>query len=341
MRESLQSKGKPLISVIVPVYNGEKYLKECIHSILNQTYENIELLIVDDGSTDESWKIILKESSNDDRICIYSQENGGVSRARNCALEHAVGEYVFFVDQDDVLSKFCIDYFVTLILKTESDISLTLCANRFENENYQLQDQSINEKVDIWSGEQAAEAMLYYRLVVAPWNKLIKRELIERNNIRFDERFFGGEGFLFSIQCFLCAKKVVVGNCRYYNYRIDNVTSGMTKFSLKVINSCIDAQKVMKELLSKQNEKLVVAGRYANWHTYCDCLNTLVGCQVVKRHKELYKNIRTVCKKEAVVVLHAPITLKEKMKGIVYMISPWWAAKVVNIFRKRRFTVNE
>ncbi len=340
MEQRLQSKEKPLISVIVPVYNGEKYLKECICSILNQTYENIELLIVDDGSKDKSWDIMSEASLNDMRIHVYKQENGGVSRARNNALEHAVGEYIFFVDQDDVLSRCCIDYFWTLIAETESDISLTPSVKRFGNGIHQVQECKENNVVYVWSGKQAAEAMLYYKLIVAPWNKLISKELIDRNKIRFDEKFFGGEGFLFSVQCFLCAKNVAIGNGQFYNYRIDNPESGMTKFSLRVVHSCIDAQEAMGKLILQQDENLVAAARYAKWHTYCDCINTLVGCKEVDNHKELYVHIRNVCKKEAVAVWDAPVSIKEKAKGIFYRISPWYAANIINIFRKRKFTVN-
>ena len=95
---------KPLISVIIPVYNNEKYLCECLDSIIAQTYRNIQIITVDDGSTDASGKILDQYADKDKRIEVYHIQNSGVSTARNIGLKHAAGEYITFVDSDDALS---------------------------------------------------------------------------------------------------------------------------------------------------------------------------------------------------------------------------------------------
>lgn len=103
----------PLVSVVVPIYNGEKYLSRCINSILGQTYTNIDLLLIDDGSTDNSYEICSKYAHQDNRIRIFKQENQGVSAARNCGITHAAGDYITFCDCDDELKE---DFLSTAIL---------------------------------------------------------------------------------------------------------------------------------------------------------------------------------------------------------------------------------
>ena len=99
----MNAKEQPLISVIVPVYKVEKYLPACLDSLLAQTYQNFELLLVDDGSPDKCWEILQQYAAQDARVCIFRKENGGVSSARNFGLEQARGEYICFVDSDDLV----------------------------------------------------------------------------------------------------------------------------------------------------------------------------------------------------------------------------------------------
>ena len=99
----MNTEKSPLISVIVPVYKVEKYLPACLDSLLAQTYQNFELLLVDDGSPDKCWEILQQYAAQDARVCIFRKENGGVSSARNFGLEQARGEYICFVDSDDLV----------------------------------------------------------------------------------------------------------------------------------------------------------------------------------------------------------------------------------------------
>lgn len=101
----MNAKEQPLISVIVPVYKVEKYLPACLDSLLAQTYQNFELLLVDDGSPDKCWEILQQYAAQDARVCIFRKENGGVSSARNFGLEQARGEYICFVDSDDLVCR--------------------------------------------------------------------------------------------------------------------------------------------------------------------------------------------------------------------------------------------
>lgn len=330
----------PLVSIIVPVYNGQRYLGECIDSILNQDYENIELIIVNDGSKDASSKIIDEYAKKDKRVKAIYQKNSGVSSARNNGINNANGEYITFVDADDYLEKNYVGYLCNLIVENDADISLTPFPNKVTEGN-----KKINNKIDdyivLWSGEDAIKNMLYYKVVISSWNKMFSLKLLKKNKVSFNTNLSFGEGFDFTIASFQHSNKVAVGHKRVYNYRVDNANSVMTRFSEKLVTGSIDAQENIKNNFINPTEDLDKAWKYSNWHTHCDCLNTIIGCNVKKQYKYLYKQIRKVCKRDAFCVIGAPVSKKEKMKGILYFINPYLAAKIINHFRLRKFTIEQ
>ena len=245
----------PLISVVVSVYNGEKHLCECIESVLNQDYTNIELIIVDDGSRDNSNRIIDDYAQKDSRIVAIHKKNSGVSDSRNSALDIAKGMYITLLDQDDVLDKSAIKYFYQLIKKYGVEIALTSQPKKFFGKV--PMSEVFTDEVHVFSGLEMAKRMLYHKIVIAPWNKLISRKLIDENNIRFDRRFFNGEGFAFSIECFLKARKVAMGNGHPYYYRVGDPNSGASVFKKEYIFSSINAQQYIKEVICNNHSVAV------------------------------------------------------------------------------------
>ena len=330
---------KHLITVIVSVYNGEKYLEECIESIINQTYKNLQIIIVNDGSNDNSAEIINKYQKLDNRIISIHKENSGVSLSRNVALDIAEGEYICLLDQDDMFAPDYIEYFMDLIQETGAEIAVTPRAKRFKGE-IDLVSNRISKNCNVITGKDAVKMMLYYKFVIAPWNKMISRKLIEENKIRFDKRFFSGEGFLFSIECFQHALRVAVGDEEVYYYRIDNTDSGMTRYKESVIRSSLHAQDVIEERMIEKTPDIIQACRYAKWHTHYDCLNTFVGCKAISENKELYVEIKDYCKKNAFQWFRAPISMKEKFKVFLYWLNPYLGACIINKLRKRKFTTS-
>lgn len=330
-----------LITIIVPVYNGQHYLKECIESILGQSYSKIEVILVNDGSTDKSANIIDKYASHDKRIKVIHQENLGVCAARNAALDIALGEYICFVDMDDYLSADYISYFYKLIKKNNAEIAMTPVPLKFAGNAIIPSKANIADTVDIWSGLRAVKEMLYYNITIGPWNKMISRKLIEQNKLRFNTSLSAGEGFSYSISCFQRADRVAVGHRKVYFYRLDNPNSVMTKFSLKMVKGSIEAQKYIQSLLLEKRPEILQACKYANWHTHCDCLNTMIGCRVTKQYPKLYKQIKRVCQKDALCALKASVPYKDKIKGVLYFISPFITAKLINQFRIRKFTIEK
>lgn len=122
--DRIMLRNKPLVSIIVPIYNAEKYLDKCLSSLIQQTYNNIEILLVNDGSKDESETICLKYLQIDDRVHYFYQPNSGVSQARNKGLHNARGEYFLFVDSDDWLAENAVDEFVRIALEEAADVTI-------------------------------------------------------------------------------------------------------------------------------------------------------------------------------------------------------------------------
>lgn len=326
----------PLITIIVSVYNGERYLAECIESVLHQDYPQIELIAVDDGSTDRSGKILDEYADKDKRMIVIHKENSGVSLSRNCAIDTAKGDYIALLDQDDILSPHYISYFYGLIAKCNAEIALTPRPSLFF---IKVPTADIgSDGVKICTGYAMTQEMLYHKIVIAPWNKLISRKLIEEKHIRFNKNYFNGEGFAFSIECFLNAKRVAVGKKKVYYYRVGDPNSGASIFKEKYILSSIHAQEYIKHVLYDYGFKsLEKAWHFSNWHTHCDALNIMIGCGVTKQYPLLYSSIKTVCKNQALCALSAPVSLQQKFRGLMFSLSPYLAATIINSFRVRKF----
>lgn len=172
----------PLISIIVPVYNVADFLAECIDSIMRQSYQNLEIIIVDDGSTDNSGKICDEYALQDNRINVIHRKNGGLSAARNTGLDSATGEYVSFIDSDDIVHHQYIETLYTNIHNSKSDISSV------ELQHFKTSDNSYNKIIDgqisLFNGEECTRKILYQNtLDNSACAKLFKRELFI--NIRF------------------------------------------------------------------------------------------------------------------------------------------------------------
>lgn len=328
---------EPTVSMIVGMYKGEKYIKACIDSIINQDYKNLEIILIDDGSPDHCGKIADGYASKDSRIQVIHQKNAGVSASRNIGLEKATGEYICIIDQDDCISLNYVSYFYKLIQDNDAQIALVPTADKFFGEP---KEDNREDHVQVWTGEQAAIEMLYHKIIIGPWNKMISRELLVKNGVKFNPAFFGGEGFAFSVQAYQYAERVAVGQRNIYHYRVGDPESGASKFRLSSVESSVKAQQFIKDTFVKTTPELLIAWKFSNWHTHCDCLNMMVGCDVVREFADEYKKIEKVCRKDALCALKAPISAQQKLRGILFKISPYMAARIINHFRIRKFKNN-
>lgn len=230
-----------LISVIIPVYNMEKYLYRCMESIINQTYVNLEIILVDDGSTDLSSKMCDEYVLRDNRIKVLHQKNGGLSNARNAGLEVATGKYITFLDSDDYVNVEYVDYLYQLIEQYDSDISI--CGmKRFEEECQEEDDESEN-LIKVYGNIEALEILCYQKGIAnSAWGKLYKKDLFKE--IRYPEGMLY-EDLAVIYKLLYKADKVVQGNKKYYYYMQRRDSIMHQKFSEK----SMDRIKVSSELL--------------------------------------------------------------------------------------------
>ena len=183
-----------LISIIVPVYNVEKYFDECVKSILNQSYKNIEIILVNDGSTDNSGNLCDNYATIDPRIKVIHKENGGLSDARNFGMKNANGEYFSFIDSDDYIDKYFIENLYNALISQGDDCKISMC--RFtRNINDFSNDKSIANKVD---SNEVLKDILYQNddslYSVAAWNKLYHKTVF--NSIIFPKGFINEDMFV-------------------------------------------------------------------------------------------------------------------------------------------------
>ena len=215
------------ISVLMPVYNSEKFLSETVQAVINQSYTDWELILVDDGSTDNSKEICTKLMNDDKRIKYILQENLGVSHTRNVALENAQGKYIVFVDSDDLIHEDYLKILINSIEKNNSDISVCNFIERKISNTGKVEDitREFYPKEVMEMSEMKDYIMDFGNsgLLNPLWNKIYKREIIENNNITFDEKVETGEDFIFNLQYFRKTKKIsFIKEKLYYYIRRNN-----------------------------------------------------------------------------------------------------------------------
>ena len=215
----------PLISIIIPVYNAERYLRFCLESILTQQMRDFEVLVVNDGSRDNSLVICEEYAERDSRVRVFDKPNGGVSSARNLALDNAQGEYVMFVDADDWVLPDALTLSIPYLPKYDI-VKLGAIA--------QMAGGGV-EKMCVKHPENLDDAMKFAisrTIIVAPWASLIRRSIFEENNIRFDPKIVIGEDWLVTVQALFYAKNIIAPRGIYayvYNRMNENsCTNNMT-----------------------------------------------------------------------------------------------------------------
>ena len=251
-----------LISIVVPVYNVEKYIKKCIDSIINQTYQNLEIILVDDGSPDKCGEICEEYSKKDNRIKVIHKENGGVSDARNAGLEKATGEYIAFIDSDDYIDKNYISTLYNMCITNKAEIAQ--CSFKRVTDNQIANEKDVENKIVNMSGIEAIKNIFkenYIEYTVA-WNKLYKKSLFD--NIKYPKgKLHEDEATTYKL--FYEAKIVSVTNEKLYYYYIRQNSITNTKFSLRRLDYIEELEEQLKFFNDRNEEDiyLEVYYRYA------------------------------------------------------------------------------
>lgn len=227
------------ISILIPAYNVEKYLPTCLDSVLGQTYQDLQVVIIDDGSKDCTLEVCKNYSKKDDRIEYYTQENQGVAVTRNNLLDKVKGDYLLFVDADDWIEPNMIEFLLYKMHESQADI--VTCGNV-------INDDSISNEYSerILTQNNAIERFLYHQEFRGSlWNKLIKTKLL--TNCRFDDRISYGEDALFTWSIIQNAIRITYTDRQLYHYRMNNDSISHSTFTSKKFSAHLVWEQICAE----------------------------------------------------------------------------------------------
>ncbi len=243
------------ISIIVPVYNVENVLRYCVDSILNQTFRDFELILIDDGSTDKSGEICDKYALNNSNIVVEHIENQGVSKARNTGIELAKGEYICFIDSDDYVDK---EFIKEMASKAEEGFDFVITAYHWTKDYNNSTIKNVIYKDDeIYSVVDKNNLMELSNLVLLsqPWNKMFKRDILIDNSIRMPEDISLGEDTVFVYRYLSCIinDSFCVINKPLYFYFSNNANSLLNKYREDLFDTNVSLNKYLSKEVKKWN----------------------------------------------------------------------------------------
>lgn len=259
-------KKTPLISIVVPVYQVEAYLPQCLDSLLQQSYENLEILLIDDGSCDNSGKLCDAYAERDSRVIVHHQERRGVSHARNAGLALARGEYIGFADGDDWVAPGMLAELASMLEREKADIACCGFYYYYEgNGEAHSYYEGIEERV--YTGRELMERLLKGDILMRPcvlWNKLFRREILEGGGFREDIAFMEDVLFIYRI---LAGKAVTMAFCSrpMYYYR-QRELSAVSSFGAGRLTSHIVAEEILTETNAKGSPyRGIYLKAYTDW----------------------------------------------------------------------------
>lgn len=301
----------PLISVIVPVYNVEQYVSDCLDSIISQTYRNLEILVVDDGSTDSSGCICDKYAEIDGRMVVFHKENGGLSDARNYALERCTGEYITFVDSDDLVAQDYVAYLYGLAVKYGADVS-TCKYEAFLDKVRQEHEKMTNDGYMASPEKCIAVMSLCTDASHSAWGKMFRRSLWQTS--RFPNNLYEDYSIIYYIvsQANICA----IGLLQKYYYRqretsIMGQTFGREKFAL-----LLDIADAVAGWLVRRYPNIDYAIIRMQLTTHCRVMNWIMASDA--DYAELEKRIITTVNANKKTIIHSKnVQFSDKIKVMI------------------------
>lgn len=308
---------QPLVSIIIPVYNVELYLERCIHSVIIQTYHNLEIILVDDGSPDRCGEICECLAQKDSRIKVYHKSNGGLSDARNYGMNRAHGTYITFIDSDDYIAPNYIEYLLDLLMKYNADISCCCMTNTTED----TVAYGINNKIpqeQLLTGKEACRELLgslYYVLVTA-WGKLYKSEIVKKYCFPIGKKH---EDEATTCKYYYTANKVIVGNyCLYAYYQNSNSIMHTNSKFLNI--DAIWTQEHRAKFFEEHNEKSLAQAAWDKLFYYClyDSINHQGRCNQFLRNLAIRNKLSRRTKFELRLFNMSPWIFDMYLKMIIY-----------------------
>lgn len=280
-----------MISVVIPIYNVEKYLEQCIKSVINQTYRDLEIILVDDGSTDRSGDICDYYKTQDNRITVIHKENGGLSSARNVGIDLANGKYICFIDSDDFVDLSMLE----IMEKEMKRADVVICGKEdiwkesIESVN---REEEVNENICMMTGENAFEHFLLEDKegYVVAWNKLYHTDDFKKNSIRYPEGKIHEDCFT-TYKLLLNAKKVAFVNMPLYKYR-HREGSIMYNKNLTKDLSIIEAYSEIMTLVDRRFPQYIQAATYRYILANLFCADRCIYDENRKYLLEISENIK-------------------------------------------------
>ena len=317
-----------LISIIIPIYNVEKYLEKCLNSIIGQTYNNIEIILVDDGSKDQSKEICDNYAKTDNRIRVIHNENKGVSNARNTGIDIAKGKYITFIDADDYVDKNYVDVLYALCIKNNADI--TICGVKDEDNDGNILNESNEIETKLDKKEMLKELLNEKYFFSVCWAKLYKRDIIA--NIRFNENMKIGEDFEFLYKVLYNIDTVYVDTTKkLYHFLMREGSATKNGFNIewkkqidfckKIINDVSEHYTDIKEYAVKRYFKAIMPCMI----TVLKSENNYNDIKYLKSQLKEYKNP---------IAKNTLISKKQKIFFYIVMINPYILKMIFNIKKK-------
>lgn len=317
------------LSIIVPIFNGEKYIENTIRNLLNTSYQNLELLLIDDGSTDNSLAICKKYEKSDSRVKTYHKDNGGIADARNYGLDHATGDYVGFCDQDDEVSPVMYQTMMNRIQRDGSEIAICGCYRKKANggkvvfEKYtdnMLFGQEIREKLLFptlfrgFSEYENKEITLFNTI----WKCIISKTFLDENGLRFCSFVDHEDDLLMLINLYLRAKKVSTVSGIFYGWNT-NINSETYRRRGRYIDNLEEKQKNLMDYAKKELENNGIGKDIIKKYQYvlC-CINALRILDNAYLSKEsLISKMKKLHENESIVYIQSTRHFVLPQKGFV------------------------
>ena len=320
------------VSVIIPAYNVEKYIAGCLESVCSQSYGQLQIIIVDDGSLDNTSKVAQEYSKKDNRITVLSKENGGVSSARNLAMESATGDYFFFLDSDDVLEKDAISILVTAMESTDCDW-VSCQYSRHDDLGGRLEDYNFTSGEFVFSSDEdrlsfMTGTLLCYLAGFEVWDKLYRADVIRRGDIRFSEECRIGEDLAFNLKYLMSSQKLncIPDRLVRYTIRSSSAMGTMEKLSDSIMEHSLLLSDVWKYVCDRENEfwirnfpcifVKVLDNTYIR-HTPSEAADALLSLGDISFIRERYKDI-DACR-EKIIGMYSPEVARIKYRYHLYV----------------------
>lgn len=315
------------VSIIMPIYNRENKISQAIDSVLNQNYKNIELILINDGSTDNTEEICLKYKKKDKRIIYLKVENSGPGGARNKGIDISTGKYIMFIDSDDYYDVNMVKTMVSCINKNNIQQECVICNRIIKKKNKNVKIELLEKEMKKGEKSDFIEFLQKNNLFNSPCNKIYLKSIIEINNIRFDERFMSGEDYKFNLDYFNNISTARTINKFLYNYVMNDDS---------IIHNIKYNDFFLQVKLVDYNKKIYLENSYDVSNIYYKYIKVAIGgisykIESQKKYKLVkeyigrvinYPSIQEILKKKFKKNMEQKIfyfLLKNKMKRSIYI----------------------